>query len=82
MKIIAIKDFTAYWNSEDKRVINYDREENTVKEGTIFNLDFIKDEDRQLMLDQLKELNLAIPFADYRDIRMEQVFEDDTKTQE
>ena len=74
MKVIAIKDYTAYWNLEDKRVVLYDREVNSVKEGTVFDLDFIKDEDLQLMLNQLRELGVLIPFSEYRQNRMDEVF--------
>ncbi len=80
MKVIAISDYTAYWNEKTKKVIVHNKETPSVKEGTIFELSLIIDkEDEEQMFQQLKELNLVIPFADYRDIRMSQVFEDDTK---
>lgn len=82
MKVIAIRDYTAYWNEKTKKVIVHDRQTPLVKEGTIFELELTDKEDEEQMFQQLKEFNLVIPFADYRDIRMEQVFEDDTKAQE
>jgi uncharacterized protein (DUF2344 family) len=82
MKVIATKDYTAYWNEKTKKVIAHEKEIPYVKEGTIFELELKNKEDEEQMFQQLKEMNLVIPFADYRDIRMKGVFEDDTKTQE
>lgn len=80
MKVIAIKDYTAYWNPGDKRVIVHDKSVPAVKEGTIFELDFINEEENQMMLDQLRQLGVVIPFSEYRQNRMDEVLDDDTTT--
>jgi hypothetical protein len=84
MKVIAIKDFTAYWNTDSKKVTIYDRENPAVKEGTIFEINFENDleNEKKLMIDQLRELGILIPFSEYRQNRMNEVLDDDTKTQE
>lgn len=81
MKVIAIKDYTAYWNEKDKRVIVHDKSVPAVKEGTIFELDFLKnEEENQMMLDQLRQLGVLIPFSEYRQNRINEVLDDDTTT--
>ena len=81
MKVIAIKDFTAYWNTDSKKVTIYDRENPAVKEGTIFELNFKNDlDEKKLLIDQLRELGILIPFSEYRQNRINEVLDDDTTT--
>jgi hypothetical protein len=81
MKVIAIKDFTAYWNTDSKKVTLYDRENPAVKEGTIFELNFENDlDEKKLLTDQLRELGILIPFSEYRQNRINKVLDDDTTT--